>query len=152
MVSEAIKPLQLVDQVAEFKFESKFAWVPAAGGHLAISPKAVREGNWRFRGQNQRPSSLGRSENLILISRSLAKWNGLFCCADFFLYCCSISHWTIGLWVKIWHRNKTACSELNHVQSSRSKSTTYPRKASAQNRIEQHSDFRWRRAKDWKRY
>ena len=34
----------------------------------------------------------------------------------------------IGLWVKIWHRNKTACSKLNPVQSSRSKSTTYPRK------------------------
>ena len=34
----------------------------------------------------------------------------------------------IGLWVKIWHRNKTACSESNPVQSSRSKSTTCPRK------------------------
>ena len=33
----------------------------------------------------------------------------------------------IGLWVKIWHRNKTACSELNPVQSSRSKSTSCPR-------------------------
>ena len=36
----------------------------------------------------------------------------------------------IGLWVKIWHRNKTACSESNPVQSSRSKSTTCPRKGS----------------------
>ena len=34
----------------------------------------------------------------------------------------------IGLWVKIWHRNKTACSESNPVQSSRSKSTTCPGK------------------------
>ena len=34
----------------------------------------------------------------------------------------------IGLWLKIWHRNKTACSESNPVQSSRSKSTTCPRK------------------------
>ena len=34
----------------------------------------------------------------------------------------------IGLWVKIWHRNKTACSWLNPVQSSRSKSTTCQRK------------------------
>ena len=33
----------------------------------------------------------------------------------------------IGLWVKIWHRNKTACSESNPVQSSRSESTTFPR-------------------------
>ena len=32
----------------------------------------------------------------------------------------------IGFWVKIWHRNKTACSESNPVQSSRSKSTTCP--------------------------
>ena len=30
----------------------------------------------------------------------------------------------IHLWAKIWHRNKTACSELNPVQSSRSKLTT----------------------------
>ena len=34
----------------------------------------------------------------------------------------------IGLWVKIWHRNKTVCSESNAVQSSRSKSTTCLRK------------------------
>ena len=39
----------------------------------------------------------------------------------------SILRCFIGLWVKIWHRNKTACSELNPVQSSRSKSTTSPR-------------------------
>ena len=38
-------------------------WAPA--GHLAISPKAVPEGNRRFRGQNQRPSSLGRSPALL---------------------------------------------------------------------------------------
>ena len=34
----------------------------------------------------------------------------------------------IGLWVKIWHRNRTACSESNPVQSSRSKSTICPLK------------------------
>ena len=34
----------------------------------------------------------------------------------------------VGLWVEIWHRNKHACSESNPVQSSRSKSTTSPRK------------------------
>ena len=34
----------------------------------------------------------------------------------------------IGLCVKLWHRNKTKCSESNPVQSSRSKSTTCPRK------------------------
>ena len=32
----------------------------------------------------------------------------------------------ISLWAKIWHRNKTACSKLNLVQSSKSKSTTCP--------------------------
>ena len=60
----------------------------------------------------------------------------------------------IGLWVEIWHRNKTACSVWNPVQSSRSKSTTCPRKeerTSAQIQIEQHSDFRWRHIKAWKR-
>ena len=30
----------------------------------------------------------------------------------------------IGRWVKIWHRNKAACSESNPVQSCRSESTT----------------------------
>ena len=34
----------------------------------------------------------------------------------------------IGLGIKIWHRNKTSGSELNPVQSSRSKSTTCTRK------------------------
>ena len=34
----------------------------------------------------------------------------------------------IGLWVEIWHRIKTACSESNLVQSGRSESTTCPRK------------------------
>ena len=37
-------------------------WAPAC--HLAISPKAVPEGNQRFRGQNQRPSSWGSTFNL----------------------------------------------------------------------------------------
>ena len=40
---------------------------------------------------------------------------------------CSI-FWFLGVWVNIWHRNKAACSELNPVQSSRSKLTTCPRK------------------------
>ena len=34
----------------------------------------------------------------------------------------------IGLWVKIWHRNKSVCFELNHVQISSSKRTTDQRK------------------------
>ena len=34
----------------------------------------------------------------------------------------------IGLWVEIWHRNKTACSESNPGQNSRSKSTNCPKK------------------------
>ena len=65
----------------------------------------------------------------------------------------SISWSFTGLQVKIRHGNKTGCSKSNPVQSSISKSTTCPRKerASAQIRIEQHSDFRWRRAKAWKR-
>ena len=39
-------------------------WAPA--GHLAISLKAVPEGNWRFRGQNQQPSSWGSSLALLV--------------------------------------------------------------------------------------
>ena len=38
-------------------------WAPASD--LAISPKAVPESNWRFRGQNQRSSSWGRSPALL---------------------------------------------------------------------------------------
>ena len=34
----------------------------------------------------------------------------------------------IGLWVKLWHRNKSSCSKSNPVQGSRSKSMTYLRK------------------------
>ena len=34
----------------------------------------------------------------------------------------------VGLWVEIWHRNKSTFSESNSAQSSRSKSTTCPRK------------------------
>ena len=42
-------------------------WAPA--GHLAISPKAVREDNLnrRFRGQNQRPSSWGSPPALLVL-------------------------------------------------------------------------------------
>ena len=39
--------------------------VRAPAGHLAISPMPVSEGNRRFRGQNQRPSSWGRSPALL---------------------------------------------------------------------------------------
>ena len=41
---------------------------------------------------------------------------------------CSIFQSVIGLWVEIWLGTKTACSESNPVQSSRSKSMTCPRK------------------------
>ena len=40
-------------------------WAPA--GHLAISLKAVPEGNWRFRGQNQQASSWGSSPALLAL-------------------------------------------------------------------------------------
>ena len=43
---------------------------------------------------------------------------------------CSVFLSVNDLWAKIWHRNKTACSKSNPVQSSRSKSTTWPRKRS----------------------
>ena len=41
---------------------------------------------------------------------------------------CSILLSVIGICVKLWHTNKTACSQSNPVQSSRSKSTTCLRK------------------------
>ena len=65
MISEARKPLQLVGQAAQFKFESKFESLPHSACHLVISLKAVPGGNRRFRGRNQRPSSWGRSPALL---------------------------------------------------------------------------------------
>ena len=47
-------------------------WAPA--GHLAISPKAFPEGNWRFRGQNQLPNSWG-SYAALLVWIGLARTN-----------------------------------------------------------------------------
>ena len=38
----------------------------ASACHLAMSPKAVPEGHWRYRGQNQRPSSWGHSLALLV--------------------------------------------------------------------------------------
>ena len=40
----------------------------------------------------------------------------------------SIFQKAICLWVKIWYRNQAACSESNPVQSSRYRSTNWPRK------------------------
>ena len=64
VISEAIKPLQLVGQAAEFKFESKFEPLPVIWQSL---PKAVPEDNRRFRGQNQLPSSWGSSPALLVL-------------------------------------------------------------------------------------
>ena len=54
-------------------------WVPvwAPAGHLAISPKAVLEGNQRFRWQNQRPSYWGRSPALFGLSDRQAQTQGI---------------------------------------------------------------------------
>ena len=49
--------------------------VRAPAGHLAICLKAVPEGNQRFRGQNQRPSSWGRSPALPE-QAACAGWKG----------------------------------------------------------------------------
>ena len=107
MVSETIKPLQLVGQAAEFKFKSSLISMELA--RCCCRPK-------------QHPSL------------------------------CSVFLSVIGLWGTKWQRNTTACSKSNPVQSSRSKSTTCPTQSEERAiRIEQHSDFRWWRAKAWKR-
>ena len=56
VILEAIKPLQLVGQAAEFKFESKFEPLQVIWQSLR---KAIPEDNRRFRGQNQLSSSWG---------------------------------------------------------------------------------------------
>ena len=58
VISEQIKPLQLVGQAAEFKFESKFE--PLQEVWLSL-PMAVTERNRKFRLQNQWPSSGGHA-------------------------------------------------------------------------------------------
>ena len=51
-------------------------WAPAI--HLAISPKAVPEGNPRFSGKNQRPSSWGSSLALLVLVRLASTNTGCF--------------------------------------------------------------------------
>ena len=46
-ISDQIKPLQLVGQAAEFKFESKFEPLQAAA-HLAIAPEGCSRGQSKF--------------------------------------------------------------------------------------------------------
>ena len=191
MVLESIKPLQLVGQAAEFKFESKFEPL------LAISPKAVPNGNQRCRGNIngqalwaarhclggwtgqhkhrefprqfpsrwQLPVAAGSDSLTYRLAcwkhattfSTLTQFKGQF----FWMFCrlrqqqallffmwheifygigksrcqpkqhpslCSIFQSVIGLWVEIWLGTKTACSESNPVQSSRSKLMTCPRK------------------------
>ena len=164
-------------------------WVQvwAAAGHHAISLKAVPEGNQRFRGQNQLPSSWGCSPALLALVRQTDKghfqlpslWQSMLASAcsleentllllwywlssrvnkvlmlcknknglqniTFFFHVKWKFWWNwlevvayqsrpitthclvIGLWVEIWHRNKTICSKSNSVQSSRSKLTICP--------------------------
>ena len=52
----------------------------------------------------------------------------------------------IGLWEKIWHRNKKSSAKQQIYVDDLCEEN-----ASAQIRIEQHSDFRWQSAKAWKR-
>ena len=54
-------------------------WAPAC--HLAISPKAVPEGNRKFRGQNQLPSSWSRSQALLVRLASTDTGSFLVCCS-----------------------------------------------------------------------
>ena len=74
------------------------------------------------------------------------------CCSPKLLpLLCSICGLFIGLWVKIRDRNKTECSKLDHVQSSRSKSATCPRKGLLLRlKLNSTVDFTWLCAKDWK--
>ena len=52
--------------------------VQAPACHLAISPKAVPEGNRRFRGQNQLPSSWGSSPALLALVGQASTNTGRF--------------------------------------------------------------------------
>ena len=69
MILEAIKPLQLVGQVAPWQSSSLSPILSPCRAVQAIwlSPKAIPEGNQKFKGQNQLPSS--RSSALALLAR-----------------------------------------------------------------------------------
>ena len=74
VILDAIKPLQLVGQAAQFKLSPSSSSCRSSG----ISPKAVPEGNRRFRGQNQRPSSWGSSPALLArVGRASTKTQGV---------------------------------------------------------------------------
>ena len=182
-----IKPLQLVGQAADFKFETKFELLPVIWQSL---PKVSPEDNRRWYLQNQWQRSWGsavtqvglldRQAQIQGVSKSAAvaadchllTWGK--CATTGAIYWLSLrvkivlmlckfwavtSHWRqiffysamkfsmelartcywpklfsllpwsfIDLWVKEGHRNKSTCSKLNPVQSSRSKLTTCPRK------------------------
>ena len=125
-------------------------------GPLSGSACAVRTGEHKHRAFPSRAATGSLEENMLpllqywLSSRAVTyffhvKWNFHRSAGS----CCRPRPRPIflsfnGLWAKIWHKKKTACSESNPVQSSRSVSTNCPRKGC---RIEQRSDFRWRRAK-----
>ena len=75
-------------------------WAPAS--HLAISLKAVPEGNWRFRGQNQLPSSWGCSVALFALV-GLASTN-----TGHFQVCCSRCwQWLACLRKRCYHSGDT---------------------------------------------
>ena len=75
-------------------------WVQvwALAVHLAFSPKSVPEGNWRFRVQNQQPSSWGSSPALLARDRRASTNTGRF------PVCCSRCwHWQARLREKYYH-------------------------------------------------
>ena len=55
-------------------------WAPI--GHLVISLKAVPEGNQRFKGHNQLPSSWGSSQALLVLARWASTNTGCFQVGD----------------------------------------------------------------------
>ena len=105
MILEAIKPLQgggsqqLYYHNCSGLITTRWSgqvWVWALAWHLAISPKSVPEGNQRFRGQNQLPSSWG-SSLALLAQVGLASTNtGCF-------RVCGSSSWRLALSRKIWN-------------------------------------------------
>ena len=67
-VSEQIKPLQLIGQAAEFKFESKFKPLPTSAGHLSITPEGYS--------RRQSKDSTAQSMAKLLGLRSGTAWAG----------------------------------------------------------------------------
>ena len=109
MILEAIKPLQTCWSGGRVQV---LVQVLAPACHLAISPIGVPEGNRRFRGQNQLPSSWGSSPALLVLVGQESTNTGRF------LVCCSCCWHQLALLRKTCYHSCDADSDQESTRFS----------------------------------